>query len=81
MRVLPHRETGIRSVPEVLIIHYLQPFCLVQDRLAVTKLRPEAAYIPTYKEGYAATVLAIKANEAITKGGRIELKKEWFELS
>ena len=37
--------------------------------------------IPRYDAGYAATVLAIKANEAVTKGTRIELKKEWFELA
>ena len=54
---------------------------LAETKLTLTKLHPEAAYIPTYKEGYAATVLAIKANEAITKGARIELKKEWFELA
>ncbi len=34
-----------------------------------------------YKDGYAATVLALKANEAILKGTRIELKKEMFELA
>jgi hypothetical protein len=37
--------------------------------------------IPKHDTGYAATVLAIKANEAITKGTRIELNKEWFELA
>ncbi len=36
---------------------------------------------PRFDVGYAATVLALKANEAITKGTRIELKKEWFELA
>jgi predicted dehydrogenase len=49
----------------------------LEKNLAEIKLRPAA----TYKDGYAATVLAIKANEAITKGGRIELKKEWLELA
>ncbi len=47
------------------------------ESLATIKLR-EAA---NYKDGYAATVLAIKANEAVLNGGRIELKKEGFELA
>jgi hypothetical protein len=37
--------------------------------------------IPRHDAGFAATVLAIKANEAATRGTRIELKKEWFELA
>jgi predicted dehydrogenase len=49
----------------------------LEKNLATIKFRPAA----TYKDGYAATVLAIKANEAITRGGRIELKKEWLELA
>jgi predicted dehydrogenase len=47
------------------------------ENLAGIKLRNAA----NYKDGYAATVLAIKANEAITTNSRIELKKEWFELA
>jgi predicted dehydrogenase len=39
--------------------------------------RPLAA---GFEEGYRATVLAIKANEAILSGTRIELKPELFEL-
>jgi len=49
----------------------------LEKNLAEIKLRPAA----TYKEGYAATVLAIKANEAIVNGARVELQKEWFELA
>ena len=49
----------------------------LEKNLAEIKLRDAA----TYKEGYAATVLAIKANEAIVNGARVELKKEWFELA
>ena len=45
--------------------------------LATLKLKPAASY----KDGYDATVLAIKANEAVVKGERIELKKEWFEVA
>ncbi|MCL4787145.1 MAG: Gfo/Idh/MocA family oxidoreductase [Verrucomicrobia bacterium] len=37
--------------------------------------------IPRHDAGYAATVVAIKANEAVTRGTRIELKKEWLELT
>ena len=33
-----------------------------------------------YKIGYEAAVTAIKANEAINTGKRIEYKKEWFEI-
>ena len=47
------------------------------ENLAGIKLRNAA----TYKEGYAATVLALKANEAVVKGEKIALQKEWFELS
>ena len=54
---------------------------LAEARLTIAKLRPAAAHIPTYKDGYTATVLAIKANEAITKGERIQLKKEWLTLA
>ena len=49
----------------------------LETSLAGIKLRPAA----TYKDGYAATVLALKANEAILKGARIELQKELFELA
>ena len=34
-----------------------------------------------YQDGYAATVLALKANEAVNGNKRIELNKEWFELA
>jgi predicted dehydrogenase len=48
-----------------------------------TERAKQSAYqgIPKYDAGYAATVLAIKANEAVAKRTRIELKKEWFELA
>ena len=47
------------------------------ERLADIKYRPAA----NWKDGYAATVLAIKANEAVITGTRIEMKKGWFELA
>ncbi len=34
-----------------------------------------------FQEGFEATILVIKANEAIQAGKRIELKPEWFELA
>ena len=33
-----------------------------------------------YEQGYEATVMSIKANEAIAKGHRIVLQNEWFEI-
>jgi predicted dehydrogenase len=36
---------------------------------------------PTQEMGYAATVVAIKASEAVRNGERIEIKKEWLELT
>jgi predicted dehydrogenase len=41
---------------------------------------PRQAYA-SYQDGYDATVIALKANEALLSGQRIELKKEWFELA
>ncbi len=49
----------------------------VAEYLKSLKLRMAAGY----QEGFAATVLALKANEAINTNRRIELNKEWFELS
>lgn len=45
--------------------------------LQALTLKPFAGF----QEGYAATVLALKANEAVNGNQRIELKKEWFELA
>ncbi len=45
--------------------------------LQTIKTKPAA----NYQDGYTATVLALKANEAVTQGKRIEFKKEWFELA
>jgi len=45
--------------------------------LQALALKPFAGY----QEGYAATVLALKANEAVNGNQRIELRKEWFELA
>ena len=47
------------------------------EQLAKVQKRPAAGYL----EGYQATVAAIKANEAILAGQRVELKPDLFELS
>ena len=48
------------------------------ESLSGLKLNGLAA---NYKDGYAATVLATMANEAVLSGKRIELKPEMFELA
>lgn len=52
------------------------PKALAQN-LAGIELRKGASW----KDGYSATVLALKANEAVTRGRRIDLKPEEFELA
>jgi predicted dehydrogenase len=47
------------------------------ENLKTLKLKPAA----NCQDGFAATVLALKANEAVNEQKRIELKKEWFELA
>lgn len=48
----------------------------LKNYLSTLKLQPGASY----QEGFEATVLAIKANEAIVKGQKIALSKELFDL-
>jgi predicted dehydrogenase len=47
------------------------------EHLATVPRQPYAGY----REGYEATVITLKANEAIQSGARVELKNEWFELA
>ena len=47
------------------------------ENLAGLQLRNAASW----KDGYSATLLALKANEAVTTGKRIGFKKEMFELA
>ena len=47
------------------------------ENLKTIKLRHAA----TWQDGYAATILALKANEAILKRGQVELPKNLFELA
>ena len=44
--------------------------------LSDLKLQPHA----NYQDAFEATVLALKANEAVVKGQKITFQKEWFEL-
>jgi predicted dehydrogenase len=46
------------------------------EHLAKVPRRASASYL----EGFQTVVTAVKANEAITTGKRIELKPEWYEL-
>lgn len=48
----------------------------LKNHLAELDLQPYAGYL----EGYEATVMALKANEAITKGEKVTFKKEWFTI-
>jgi len=49
----------------------------LEKYLSEIKLQPAA----TLQEGFQATVLAIKTSEAVAKGGKMALSKEWFELA
>ena len=46
------------------------------EQLSKVPRKPAAGYL----EGFQTVVTAVKANEAITTGKRIELKPEWYEL-
>lgn len=48
----------------------------LERHLAAVQMQPYA----TWHDGYGATVLALKANEAVVKGQKITLQNEWFEL-
>jgi len=47
----------------------------------LAKLAKDALPAAGYQDGYDATVIALKSNEAITKGEKVTFQKEWFELS
>ena len=49
----------------------------LKAHLAEVRMQPYAGFV----EGYAATVIALKANEAITKGEKVAIKKEWLVLA
>lgn len=57
------------------------PQALVAHLAGIAQKRESSRQTPGYQEGYAATVLALKVNEAATANKRIEFKKEWFELA
>lgn len=48
----------------------------LKKHLSELQLLPYAGY----QEGYEATVIALKANEAVTKGQKITFEKEWFTI-
>jgi hypothetical protein len=48
----------------------------LMEELGKIRRRASAGYL----EGFQAAVTAVKANEAILTGKRIELKPEWYEL-
>ncbi|MGB9604215.1 MAG: hypothetical protein ACPMAG_15625, partial [Limisphaerales bacterium] len=56
----------------------------VKDAEALRKYLNEElknkALAATAEDGLIATVYAIKANEAVEKGTRIEFQKEWFKI-
>ena len=49
-------------------------------RLVGASVQLQTGVFPGWKEGFEATVVAIKANEAIMNKERIVLKDEWFEV-
>jgi len=55
----------------------------VNDKAALEKYISEVKLQPAagYQEGFEATALAIKANEAVVNGQKAVLPKEWFELA
>jgi len=54
----------------------------VNDTKALEKYLSELQMQPyaTWQDGYGATVVAIKANEAVVKGQKITFQNDWFEL-
>ncbi len=53
----------------------------ITEQLAIVRKRAEARGVAGYLEGFQATVIAIKANEAVLSGKRIEMKPALYELS
>ncbi|MBI5387725.1 MAG: Gfo/Idh/MocA family oxidoreductase [Verrucomicrobia bacterium] len=51
---------------------------LVEYLAGLAKMRQPAA---SWKDGYESAVIAMKANEAVTKKQRIVFSKEWFEIA
>lgn len=54
---------------------------LAEHLVTIAKKREQSRQTATYQEGFAATVLALKVNEAVNTNKRIEFQKEWFELA
>lgn len=54
---------------------------LAEHLAGIARKREQSRQAASYQEGLAATVFALKVNEAVNTGKRIEFKKEWFELA
>ncbi|HKQ37379.1 MAG TPA: Gfo/Idh/MocA family oxidoreductase [Verrucomicrobiae bacterium] len=49
----------------------------LKAHLAEVRMQPYAGFV----DGYAATVIGLKANEAVKKGEKVAIKKEWLTLA
>jgi predicted dehydrogenase len=54
---------------------------LAEHLATIARGREASRQAASYQEGYVATVFALKVNEAVNTGKRIEFQKEWFELA
>jgi predicted dehydrogenase len=71
------QETAIQNFTEAFGAD--DPAALMEHLKA--EVEPKRKPGATALEGFHATVTAIKANEAILNGGRLEFKDEWYQLS
>jgi predicted dehydrogenase len=65
--------TGVQDFQESFNINDAKA---LEKYLSELKMQPYA----TLQDGYGATVVAIKANEAVVKGQKITFQSDWFEL-
>lgn len=54
---------------------------LADHLVTLARGREQSRQAAGYQEGFTATVFALKVNEAVATGKRIEFQKEWFELA
>lgn len=54
---------------------------LAEHLSKIARGREQSRQTAGYQEGFAATVFALKVNEAVTSRKRIEFQKEWFALA
>lgn len=93
---LPYQKTSLASAMEAFIANTntlsaaLEDFELMggdfkdekalREYLQGDSLQKARVAAPGWQEGYEATVLALKANEAIVKGEKITFANEWFQV-